>query len=255
MESTPTSSVHILKIPSPKDPGTGLGVEVRLPSVHTCSPSVALRMLGAALDEALGQEGDDPGMVHKDVALAAVSVWLLQGEPGVGTDANGWGEVGATSLGIDPTQAPLGPLPLLPPCDGVLHLGTTAALSNGTLRADCTLTLPSLRLSLSDATLAGVVCLADAAERVSRQNRAALFCPASWRLKSGGREGFARWAGSFGVCGGLKAPSVLLTRPSTGCQCCCVLQKLMLPPVWTADLLFNHPRCPPLLAGACGSLR
>ncbi|KFM26704.1 Vacuolar protein sorting-associated protein 13D [Auxenochlorella protothecoides] len=188
-----------------RDPGTGLGVEVRLPSVHTCSPSVALRMLGAALDEALGQEGDDPGMVHKDVALAAVSVWLLQGEPGVGTDANGWGEVGATSLGIDPTQAPLGPLPLLPPCDGVLHLGTTAALSNGTLRADCTLTLPSLRLSLSDATLAGVVCLADAAERVSRQNRAALFCPASWRLKSGGREGFARRMWVFALNGVLRS--------------------------------------------------
>ncbi|KAL6783764.1 hypothetical protein ACKKBF_B05705 [Auxenochlorella protothecoides x Auxenochlorella symbiontica] len=197
--------VNRLQIRFTNDPGTGLGVEVRLPSVHTCSPSVALRMLGAALDEALGQEGDDPGMVHKDVALAAVSVWLLQGEPGVGTDANGWGEVGATSLGIDPTQAPLGPLPLLPPCDGVLHMGTTAALSNGTLRADCTLTLPSLRLSLSDATLAGVVCLADAAERVSRQNRAALFCPASWRLKSGGREGFARRMWVFALNGVLRS--------------------------------------------------
>lgn len=194
----------------PQDPASGQGMEVRLPSVHTCSPSVALRMLGAALDEALGQEADDPGMVHKDVALAAVSVWLLRGEAAAGAGGGGFGADGAkvSGAGANGARLPrvgvdgdspafaspsLGPLPLLPPCDGVLHLGTTAALHNGTLRADCTLTLPSLRLSLSDEALAGVFQLADSAEHVSRQNRAALFCPLAWRLGSGHRKGFARW--------------------------------------------------------------
>lgn len=142
-------------------------------------------MLGASLEEALPQ---DSGDVRKHVAMAALSVWLL-GPDGTPLGAGGGGGAGVGVVDTaDGTQtappAPVHAVPLLPPCDGVFVVGTAAqAAPGGMLRADCSLTLPSLHLSVADGTLASAARLADRVDLVSRLNAAAAFCPRAWRME------------------------------------------------------------------------